>query len=496
MVAICFELLCGQYAATSADRTRCDWPASPQRLFLALIATAHHAGIRDRCDAVLRWLESLPDPPEIYCGAVNELQLARRTGVFVPGNYMLKEEAREQQGWIIGRKELDTFAVTPSDPRLVFAWPSQSVPSAIEPVLRDLLAHVSFLGRSESQVRAYVCLKDDELPALPVKFSAAEPATVPLRHLAGLYPGMLDDVEDHWKRETASYEARLHREAAKMTKPTRKARASSRKAESACRELPGAPDEEVHPFPEQLPIMYSQVESGKVLAPRKADSASHISWLRTVRQVNGRSIPLGFAPLLAEDIRHQLVGRLKGGLMVVPLPFVGHPHADSAVKGVTFWLDLQNPGALPDHELIDHAGAFNAAQLPNGRHEFDGEETSIPSLSQWRWGGPSRTWTSVTPVLLPRFPDKRRLAEDVGTSLRECCRYIGLQEPFEFEFDRNAAISGVPPVRRFRLPQRYEDRAGFHVVLRFENPVRGPLVLGVGRYLGIGLCIPVRVSGA
>ncbi len=495
MVAICFELLCGQYAGTAANRTQCDWPPSPQRLFLALVATAHHAGLRDRCDAALRWLEKLRDHPEIHCGTVNEEQLVRRIGVFVPGPYMLKEEAQEEQGWIIGRKELDTFGVTPSDPRVVFVWPSHAVPSDIEPGLGELLAHASFLGRSESQVRAYLCDRQEELPALPVKLTADQHAAGRTRHLAAIYSGMLDEVEDHWKRETTLYHARLEREAAKKMKAARKPKTGSKRTSAELRDLPGPPGEEVSPFPEKLPIMYRQIPSAAAPEQTTTAGASHISPLRTVRHVGGRPIPLAFAPLLADDIRNGLVGRLRGGLVVVPLPFVHHPHADGSVKGVAFWRDLESPGDIDENELIARTGSFRRAELPNGTHEFTGEETAMPSLSQRRWAGPSRTWVSVTPVLLPRFPDKRRLREDVGALLRECCAYVGIQELFEFEFDPNGALVGVPPVRRFRLPERYRQRAAFHVVLRFENPVRGPLVLGAGRYLGIGLCMPVTTSG-
>jgi len=491
MVAICFELLCGQYAGTAADRTRCDWPPSPHRVFLALVGTAHHAGLRDRCDAALRWLESLGEHPEILCGVVSDEQLVRRIGVFVPGNYMLKEEAREEQGWIIGRKELNTFGVTPSDPRLVFVWPSNTVPPDIEPALNELLAHVSFLGRSESQVRSYLCSEPGDIPALPVKFSTDATATEPMLHLAAIYAGMLDDVEGHWKRETALYEARLEREAARQVKSPRKSKAGSPKTSAERRELPGAPAEEIRPFPEQLPIMYHRLASATAPEQARAEPASGISWVRTVRQVGARPIPLAFAPLLADEIRHRLVGRLRGGLIVAPLPFVDHPHADGGVKGVAFLRDLVNLGGVNQTVVAAQVGAFTQAELPNGMHDFVGEGAAMPSLAQWRWAGPSRTWASVTPVLLPRFPDKRRFAEDVGALLRECCAYVGIQESFEFEFDRNSALAGVPPVRRFRLPERYQQRAAFHVVLQFHQPVRGPIILGAGRYLGVGLCAPV-----
>jgi CRISPR-associated protein Csb2 len=141
--------------------------------------------------------------------------------------------------------------------------------------------------------------------------------------------------------------------------------------------------------------------------------------------------------------------------------------------------------------MDDQVGTFDRAELSNGAHEFVGEGIDTPTLTASTWLGPSTLWTSVTPVILPRFPGKARFTEDVQAILNECCSYIGIQEPFEYELDRNGALPGVPPVRRFRMPGRYQGRPAFHVVMRFQRPVRGPLILGSGRYLGIGLCMPL-----
>ena len=161
------------------------------------------------------------------------------------------------------------------------------------------------------------------------------------------------------------------------------------------------------------------------------------------------------------------------------------------MKGIAFYRDIENSGGGDQAVGDDQVGTFGQADLPNGAHEFAGEGTDTPTLATNTWSGPAALWTSATPIILPRFPDKRRFIEDVQTMLTECCSHIGIHEPFEFEIDRNGALIGVPPVHRFRLPERYQDRPAFHFVLRFQRPVRGPLILGAGRYLGIGLCVPL-----
>jgi CRISPR-associated protein Csb2 len=37
-------------------------------------------------------------------------------------------------------------------------------------------------------------------------------------------------------------------------------------------------------------------------------------------------------------------------------------------------------------------------------------------------------------------------------------------------------------------------RVPIHADIRFELPVKGPLLLGAGRYFGLGLCLPVEYA--
>jgi len=486
MVAISIELLDGQYAGTAAERTRCDWPPSPQRLFLALVATAHHAGLRENCASVLAWLAGLETHPEIRAGWVNQAQLTRSLGVFVPANYALSEEKQLEQGWLLGRKELSVFSVTPSDRRLVYAWPAETVPPSVEPCLRELLAHVAYLGRSESQIRAYLCLEEAEMPPLPVTYSATGDSLASGISLAALFPGILEAIEEHWNRGTADYEAEVARQVGK------KARSKKPQATAPLLDTPRA---EVLPFPEQLPVIYyRRGNQSEALQHLEKPPAATVEWLRTVRHEVGRSIPLAFAPLLAADIRERLVQRQRGGLMVVPLPFVGRPNADGLLKGVLFLHDEKSSDAAEVSSLRQLTGQFRDAVLPNGDHHFITPSTITPTLSLERWSGPSRLWASVTPVILPVFPKPKRLVEDVTEAIRVCCEFAGISESFELEFDRSSPLAGVPRTERFRLPERYRHRAVFHIVLRFSGLVRGPLVLGAGRFLGIGLCLPLQES--
>jgi CRISPR-associated protein Csb2 len=44
---------------------------------------------------------------------------------------------------------------------------------------------------------------------------------------------------------------------------------------------------------------------------------------------------------------------------------------------------------------------------------------------------------------------------------------------------------------RWRLPSSLASRFLTHAVIRFSEPVEGPVILGAGRFVGLGLCRPI-----
>jgi CRISPR-associated protein Csb2 len=61
------------------------------------------------------------------------------------------------------------------------------------------------------------------------------------------------------------------------------------------------------------------------------------------------------------------------------------------------------------------------------------------------------------------------------------------------EFGEYSPEPGVQPVREFCLRRKPEEqpRVAKHVTLEFDQEVRGPVLLGAGRFFGLGLCKPV-----
>jgi CRISPR-associated protein Csb2 len=139
--------------------------------------------------------------------------------------------------------------------------------------------------------------------------------------------------------------------------------------------------------------------------------------------------------------------------------------------------------------LLGRAGVM---QLARG-------EGCHPALELERWSRPSRRWASVTPVALERNPGDlfardpltaataTRRAEEIAA---RGCAHIGLPWPVRVHVMRRSRFAGAPPASAF-APYPRTRTSGFrrvcvHVELEFAEDVAGPVVLGVGRYFGVG----------
>jgi CRISPR-associated protein Csb2 len=230
-----------------------------------------------------------------------------------------------------------------------------------------------------------------------------------------------------------------------------------------------------------------------------------------------------------------------GHLAIIPLPFVGGAHADGHLLGVGLVfprsVDRRERGKVLGKLLLDEAGQPRRVQLTLGRL---GEWTVVKrdwaetrqTLAPETWTGQPRsegdrsgadTWASVTPVVLDRFPksdhlrDRQVWTQEVAEIISAACVRIGLREPVDVDIDTTSWHLGSPRATCKRRPLRghagLSDDAGaafgegfppfpargtnaprpqVHVWLRFAKPVVGPILLGAGRYLGYGLCKPLK----
>ena len=207
---------------------------------------------------------------------------------------------------------------------------------------------------------------------------------------------------------------------------------------------------------------------------------------------------------------HRPVGGPTAGphLALTPLPFVGAEHADGRVMGLALVL----PADLDRQEAGKCIGPFlhdTTTGLPCEHRLFDGRwfECSIEmetrenppkNLDPDTWTRASRVWASVTPVVLNRHFDGKDKWQRVAESVKDMCGHIGLARPRTVSLHPVSLVEGVPHSREY--PQLARKGCGGrrshnHAVLVFDEPVRGPVLIGAGRFRGYGLFRPMDELG-
>jgi len=461
------------FANAFDERNVSEWPPHPTQVFSALVA-AHYedppvdvAGER----AVLEWLEGL-GAPLISCAPAPEREAA------TPSE-SLNNVSR------LDEKELNLEASR--EATVFFSWPKVTATQGQRRTLNALAARVGLLGRSSSLTSLRMV---DATP--PPTHHPHPDGELSLRVMR---PGQLQALDD-------SYERYRYHETPPRVLPAR-------------REKPRPP---ARPPPE---VVVRNVFTRE--------------WI-VFRHTGGPALPVQEAARLGRALRavlmhystepvpeilsgHATDGRpaVRPHAAFVPLPWVGSRDADGSLLGIAVVL----PRAVPEPQRL---ALFRAIALWEASSSPEGEENSpvrlhlgkdgvwfltrlqtlanSTSLREETWCRPSRRWTSVTPVALDRNPgdlratDPRKQAvalEATCETLRQSCEHVGLPRPIAVDI-----LSSSPWVGTVRAGQHGPfparghgpTRVLTHASLVFDREVEGPVLLGAGRYTGLGLFRP------
>lgn len=198
-------------------------------------------------------------------------------------------------------------------------------------------------------------------------------------------------------------------------------------------------------------------------------------------------------------------------LAIVPMAFAGWPHADGHVLGFAL---------IPPHgESLQCIDGFRTAWETVAHYEPDEQqrvltlrglplrgplhlspvtEESKRSLSSGPYLKTSSRWATVTPIVLERYLKKKHDAE-IQELVADSCKHAGLPRPNPegIWISKHSAVEGVPSARplageppwtQWRLPKPLRTRQLTHAIIDFEEQVPGPVLLGAGRFTGLGLC--------
>jgi CRISPR-associated protein Csb2 len=474
MFALGIRLLMDRIVAAQWNaREKGEWPPHPDRVFMALMAA--HGETEKPADeaAALRWLEQLSRPALHVCRNHYRRDVVT---TYVPVNDTSEPELKGKLLAPMGslpigrvRQPRQFPAIVPEDPTFFLIWSEHLRLDTHRAALERLCTKVTYLGHSSSPVLMWV----EDNPPAPTLIPEDGEARERLRVFG---PGRYEDL------------SRRH--------------ADGIRPQPSLWQGYSAPD----PQPARG-IARSAFDDNLII----------------LRQTDGRRFSLESTQLLVHALRDTLMSRANlhpapewlGGhdsegkqsrqdhLAIMPLGFVGREHADGHLLG----LALAIPRAFSDATVAELARLLEAEpeyvyiRLVLGRSGSctleleDREDTARPfTLRPSTWTEPSKQWATVTPVVLDRFPRRELTAE---TIVAAACVRAGLPQPTEVRVGRAPLLAGVPHSSSFPpLPHREgrPPRQFMHARVTFPEAVRGPVMIGAGRYLGYGVCRPLDGS--
>ena len=510
MLSIHAEFLTGRYVATDPyGHDEPEWPPHPGRLFASMAAAYFEGGKSDGERDALEWLESC-GPPDISYD--NKAVFQRETVYyFVPVNDKDKYITAGQvplgttdlgAGRLRKERSFPT-TITGRGP-VTFAWGGVDAGSHKNP-LRAICARVHRLGHSSSFV--HLTVGEDA--------QGAGPSLIPSRHgaqkIRWISPGTLSRFEGAYDvGDVKNVQERPY---------------FARKARLNAITLP--------------PVLYAPPQGGPGRVPSGQFAGMHV-----FEVVNGPRLGLVYARAISRAVKSRLVATVadaeavsglgadgqpttKPHVSIVPLAFVGRRHADGGVRGIAV--------AVPRGMDESTASSVLRSMQGDGRGIPDGSRPALSlnvqghdplelalctgdvmeTLDPTTWAGMSRTWSSVTPVVLDRAPRAQGDARDAEVSgiISRSCTLQGLPAPVSVATSNVPYVRGPPLSSNFplyTLPVRSgptTDASGrkpaagkgkmvarvhTHARITFGEAVCGPLILGAGRYNGYGLCIPSR----
>lgn len=473
MLVMEVEYLMGRVIASSADDRRVvEWPPHPARLFSALASALHECKLGAGVRAALQWLEAQPEPA-IYANPPQHGGAARAVcDVFVPVNdpkhktlAILPDKRLRQLRWFP--------AFTPTGKTVYFIWRAAELEPYIVEALQLAAEHVTYLGHSMSPVRVFVRC------ALPL---AIQPTLIPdpegkllLRTPA---PGRLAYLEERHRQrlDNEGLQPRLGRI-------------------SAYRIAAAEPPVEIARSVFQH-VFVLRCEHDRHLP---LTGAFHLCGLLRKAVLECCPDPL---PEIISGHRPDGAASAQAHLALMPLANIAHAQADGRIMG--FALLLPKQATLAERQqLMQGLLALRTLRLGRwgewrlcllGAEALAGAARALqPSV----YSEAHRHWASVTPVVFGHFP-KPKPGKDVLAVIGRACRDIGLPAPAWAELVPASRFKAVPLAKSF-IGEEF-DRSAYlrgkltaHVVLRFAEPVCGPIILGAGRFLGLGVCKPDRV---
>jgi CRISPR-associated protein Csb2 len=489
---LCIEahFLAGRYHGRRSDRERtyfpAEWPPNPHRLFQALVA-AGNLGFRrtefsDAKKEALRWLErrAAPDivaPPAHAASAVR---------LYVPNNDMDKvarawaqnKEPEKQPNELKTDKDLRPHRLADDGP-VQFLW---SIPEeeweAARPhveILCEEARHLHCLGLGIDLVAGNGrILSAQEKSALPGETWIADTDGVGWRLPV---EGSLDElIERHSGQKQRVQGGRRAERAVAPPAPVSVYREVGYLRRAQGRRRP------VHAF-----SLVDEDGAYRSFDPR--DAITVAAWLRHAAHERAKAMKLA-----ADFIERFVCGHgddaetKNDRFSYLPLPTIAPKGRDGRIRRVLLAEPFGGGGGKAQGVARRLAGTSlvedGTGEIKADLREIDPDTDGVAQ----RYLRKARTFGSVTPLVLPGRDDFR--SRKAHALVLKALAQAGYTTPVvEIALQREPVFPGAEVARAYRVPTYLKEFPRTHAIITFAEEVPGPVVIGAGRHIGLGLFV-------
>ena len=468
------------YASTPENSQKSEWPPHPDRLFSALISSWSIQKNKNE-EKALKWLETQSPPDIVFPEAHHRDDVSR----FVPVSGRNEKDMKYfNNGSIfeiiksINRKERFFPAVILPDnnPKVHMIW-KEEPPKNIFDMLVNITSRVSRIGHSASLVRASIN-KDDHHS--DHRYTYDKKGRIFLRCP---YKNRFDELK-------TGFEINDNSDWHPSIAPTHR-----------------------YTEPTDIPMQSKMGDEWIIISFKSGFIPTLEAFPILAKKMRNKIIALADK----EDTVHELISGhtedkkplQKPHLAIIPLANVGWEFSNGNLLGLALILPADSKYGTDERrqlrktitQFFEHAQG--ELKIDKTNHvQFEKDEDNRHSLRTDRYISENKTWASVTPIALDKYPKKKK-GETFESVISDSCIKIGLPKPKEIKISRYSNISGSPPAFASRNPNGgkgwMEQKQGFlsnrlicHAVITFDKKVSGPIIIGAGRYYGFGLCIPYK----
>lgn len=480
-----------------------DGPPAPARLFQALVAGAGISGpLAPDVIAALRWLEE-QEPATV---AVPRMDEGQRLTNFVPSNDLDAVGGDQRRIGEIRTQKVFRPRMFDAQLPMLFAWQFDDVDDRHARRLEALADQIYQFGRGidfawawgeviEADQADELLERYDGIVFRPAKGGDGIKVLCPQR-------GSLQSLDERYRayarRFTTVTEGR------------------------SVRQLFSQP-----PKPLFASVPYDSPPSRRVFELRDSETDKFVAWplertvqlVTTIRDSVADALRRALANQAA-NIERFLIGRKANGsdagptelrVRFIPLPSIGFHHTERDIRRLV--VEVPNGCLLRADDVYWAVSKTVIEQITEDETQ---QAIVLAPTDDDKMSGhygigasPSKRWRTVTPIALPEASKRRRIEptrktleaknaterhlehEAACRALVQAVRHAGIDSQVEeVKLQREPFEAKGRRVEDFAPGTRFQKERLWHAEMTFSDPIAAPVVVGCGRFLGLGLMAP------